>query len=188
MAVLTLQSEGDHGFWAQPRSWLRGNPWQCDFNLKSQISMPGTQAARALESSCAGHLPGQARTARPGRAAAPADTAHPEALEVRFTYSAPLSTEPTGTPVQPRNASAAGTEAEAAPSASTGPTAGRVVLPCSQLPAPDPWGHMLSRLTESKWPGISLRDSPSTARASLPEGATQEQPWLSAAQGCCCGP
>lgn len=32
----------------QPRSWLRGNPWQCDFNLKSQISMPGTQAARAL--------------------------------------------------------------------------------------------------------------------------------------------
>ena len=32
----------------QSGSWLRGNPWQCDFNLKSQISMPGTQAARAL--------------------------------------------------------------------------------------------------------------------------------------------
>lgn len=33
----------------QSGSWLRGNPWQCDFNLKSQISMPGTQAARALQ-------------------------------------------------------------------------------------------------------------------------------------------
>lgn len=30
---------------------MRGNPWQCDFNLKSQISMPGTQAARALRGS-----------------------------------------------------------------------------------------------------------------------------------------
>lgn len=57
------------------------------------------------------------------------------------------------------------------------------MLPCSQLPASDPWGHRLSRLTDSKWPGMSLRVSPSTARASLLEGATEEQPWLSAGAG-----
>lgn len=44
----------------QPRSWLRGNPWQCDFNLKSQISMPGTQAARALRSRAAPCTPATA--------------------------------------------------------------------------------------------------------------------------------
>jgi len=40
----------------QSGSWLRGNPWQCDFNLKSQISMPGTQAARALGGGGAAHI------------------------------------------------------------------------------------------------------------------------------------
>lgn len=34
-------------------SWLCGNPWQCDFNLKSQIIMPGTQTATTLKESCA---------------------------------------------------------------------------------------------------------------------------------------
>lgn len=40
---------------------MRGNPWQCDFNLKSQISMPGTQAARALRAP-----PSRAHIARTG--------------------------------------------------------------------------------------------------------------------------
>lgn len=78
------------GSGAQPRSWLRGNPWQCDFNLKSQISMPGTQAARALESGAERAPPWTGSTA-PGRPRQQT-RCHPDALAV---HAASLSTQRT---------------------------------------------------------------------------------------------
>lgn len=45
--------------WQLSRRWLCGNPWQCDFYLKSQISTPGTHTAPDMKGKSCGcsHTP-----------------------------------------------------------------------------------------------------------------------------------